>query len=468
MVFSSLIFIFMFLPITLICYYLVPKVKRNLVILISSLFFYGWGEPVYIFLMVVSIVINHIGGLLIEENREDSEKCKFIFITVLVIDLGSLVFFKYYGFLIDNINLIFNSSLRIKSLALPLGISFYTFQLISYIADVYTGKVMAQDNIITFGAYISMFPQLVAGPIVQYNYVKEQLFNRKESILNFGRGTERFIIGVGKKVLIANNLGIIWKSIKCLPSNEISMVSAWIGIIAFTLQIYFDFSGYSDIAIGLGKMMGFDFLENFKYPYIARSISEFWRRWHISLGSWFRQYIYIPMGGNRRGLGIQFRNLMIVWFATGLWHGASWNFVVWGIYFGLLIFMEKIFMADFLNKIPRVFAHMYTIVLIMISWVFFETDTLWSALSYLKIMFGISGNVIIDNLAKYTIRTNFLILIIGILAVTPLFKNTLTMLKTKFKLKGVTVAIVCNIIILFISTVYLVSDSYNPFLYFRF
>jgi len=418
--------------------------------------------------MMGSIMVNHLGGLLIQENREDKEKCKFIFITVLVIDLSSLVFFKYYGFLIENINMIFNTSLRIKTLALPLGISFYTFQLISYIADVYTGKVVAQDNIITFGAYISMFPQLVAGPIVQYNHVKEQLFNREESVLKFGRGTERFIIGVGKKVLLANNLGLIWKSIKALPIGEVSMVSSWIGIIAFTLQIYFDFSGYSDMAIGLGKMMGFDFLENFKHPYVSRSISEFWRRWHISLGSWFRQYIYIPLGGNRRGMAVQFRNLMIVWFATGLWHGASWNFIVWGVYFGLLIFMEKVFMADVLKKLPRACGHIYTIVLVIISWVFFETETIGAAFSYLKVMFGISGNAVIDNLAKYTFRTNFLILLIGILAVTPLFRNILKELRTKFELRGVTVVIVCNIIILFISTAYLVSESYNPFLYFRF
>lgn len=468
MVFSSLIFIFIFLPITLIIYYLVPRTKQNYVLLISSLFFYGWGEPVYIILMVISIMINHLGGLLIQEYRENKDFCKFIFITVLVVDLSSLVFFKYYGFIVDNINLIFNTSLRIRNLPLPLGISFYTFQLISYVADVYMERVEAQDNIITFGAYISMFPQLVAGPIVQYRHVKEQLFNREESIYKFGVGVERFIMGVGKKVLLANNLGLVWKAIKAMPIGEISLLSSWLGIIAFTLQIYFDFSGYSDMAIGLGKMMGFDFLENFKYPYISRSVTEFWRRWHMSLSGWFREYMYIPLGGNRRGNKIQFRNLMIVWFATGLWHGASWNFVVWGLYFGVLIFLEKMYISKFLEKLPKGFGHVYTLILIIIGWVFFEATSLRGAMAYLSVMFGMSGNAIIDNMGIYTLRSNFLIITLAIIAATPFFKNLFKLIKEKLQLRGVAVAIVSNIIILFVSTVYLVSETYNPFLYFRF
>lgn len=468
MVFSSLIFIFVFLPITLIIYYLVPKTKQNYVLLISSLFFYGWGEPVYIILMIISIMVNHLGGLLIQEYRRNKDFCKFIFITVLVLDLSSLVFFKYYGFIIDNINLIFNTSLRIRNLPLPLGISFYTFQLISYVADVYMEKIEAQDNIITFGAYISMFPQLVAGPIVQYRHVKEQLFNREESVLKFGVGVERFIMGIGKKVLLANNLGLVWQSIKSIPIEEVSILSSWLGIIAFTLQIYFDFSGYSDMAIGLGKMMGFDFLENFKYPYMSRSVTEFWRRWHMSLSGWFREYMYIPLGGNRKGKKIQFRNLMIVWFATGLWHGASWNFVVWGLYFGLLIFSEKMYIGKLLEKLPRSVGHIYTLVLIIIGWVFFEALSLRGAMAYLGVMFGISGNVVVDNMGLYTLRSNFMIITLAIIAATPFFKNLLKLIKEKLQLRGVAVAIVSNILILFISTVYLVSETYNPFLYFRF
>ncbi len=468
MVFSSVIFLFMFLPLALIVYYAAPKSMRNVVILILSLGFYAWGEPVYVFLMVGSIVIDYFGGLLIQASKKDKAKRTFIFVTVLVLNLSVLVFFKYYGFIIDNINNILGTTLQIRELPLPLGISFYTFQLISYVADVYMGKVKAQKNIITFGAYISMFPQLVAGPIVQYSDVEEQLLHREESIYKFGMGVERFICGIGKKVLLANNLGLIWTGIKALPVGEISVLSAWIGIIAFTLQIYFDFSGYSDMAIGLGKMMGFDFLENFKYPYMSKSIGEFWRRWHISLGSWFRDYLYIPLGGNRKGLAIQFRNLIIVWFATGLWHGASWNFIVWGLYFGMLIFIEKLFLGKILERVPSFISHSYTIILLIISWVFFEASNLSGAMSYIKVMFGVGSNPFIDNMARYTLRTNLIILAVGVIASTPLIRRLINSLKTKFEFKGVVAVVVCNLLVLFIATAYLVSESYNPFLYFRF
>jgi alginate O-acetyltransferase complex protein AlgI len=468
LVFSSLIFLFMFLPITLIIYYICPRKFKNLVILIMSLIFYAWGEPIYIFLMIGSILIDYIGGLMIEATKEDKEKRRFIFITVIVLNLSSLFFFKYYGFLIDNINAILGTNLHIRNLPLPLGISFYTFQLVSYVADVYMGKVVAQKNIINFGAYITMFPQLVAGPIVQYSDVENQLNNRNESIEKFGEGVERFIGGIGKKVLIANNIGIIWTSIKGIPLEGLSILSAWIGIIAFTLQIYFDFSGYSDMAIGLGKMFGFDFLENFKHPYMARSISEFWRRWHISLGSWFRDYIYIPLGGNRRGIAVQFRNLLIVWFATGLWHGASWNFVIWGLYFGIFIFLEKLFLGKVLERMPSAIAHIYTLVLVIISWIFFDMARVKDALNYIKVMFGIGENIFSDNMARYTLKTNLIILIIAILCSTPLIRNLIMYFKNKYKLKGVFIVIAMNMLVLIISTAYLVSESYNPFLYFRF
>lgn len=468
MVFSSLIFLFMFLPITLIIYYICPRKFKNLVILIMSLIFYAWGEPIYIFLMIGSIIIDYIGGLMIEANKEDSEKRTAIFITVIVLNLSFLFFFKYYGFLIDNINGIFGFNLQIRNLSLPLGISFYTFQLISYVADVYMGKVGAQRNIINFGAYITMFPQLVAGPIVQYNDIEDQLNNRSESIDKFGEGVERFIGGMGKKVLIANNIGMIWTSIKGLPIEELSILTAWIGIIAFTLQIYFDFSGYSDMAIGLGKMFGFEFLENFNHPYMSKSISEFWRRWHISLGSWFRDYIYIPLGGNRRGKAVQFRNLLIVWFATGLWHGASWNFVIWGLYFGVFIFLEKLFLGKILNKVPNAIAHIYTVVLVIISWVFFDTSKVNDALNYIKLMFGMRKSIFMDNMAKYTLKTNLILIVIAIICSTPLIKNLIAYIKKKYKLKGVYIIIGMNMLILILSIVYLVSESYNPFLYFRF
>lgn len=439
-----------------------------MVILILSLVFYAWGEPVYVFLMIGSIVVDYFGGLLIEHNRKDKNKQRFIFVTILVINLSVLVFFKYYGFIIANINSILGTSLKIRELPLPLGISFYTFQLISYVADVYMGKVKAQKNIINFGAYISMFPQLVAGPIVQYSDIEEQLKNREESIYKFGEGVERFICGLGKKVLLANNLGLIWSDIKVIPTGELSVITSWIGIIAFTLQIYFDFSGYSDMAIGLGKIMGLEFLENFKHPYMSRSISEFWRRWHISLGSWFRDYIYIPLGGNRRGIMIQLRNIIIVWFATGLWHGASWNFIVWGLYFGALIFLEKLFLGKILGKVPAVISHVYTLVLVVVSWVFFEAVTVGGALDYIKVMFGFGGNALIDSMAKYTLRTNFIVLVVGILASTTIIRCLINKLKTKYEFNGVVAVVLCNLTVLFIATAYLISESYNPFLYFRF
>lgn len=468
MVFSSITFLFMFLPLALIAYYAAPKSWRNMVILVLSLVFYAWGEPVYVFLMIGSIVLDYFGGLLIQHNRKDKNKQRFIFITVLVLNLSVLVFFKYYGFIIANINSVLGTALQIRELPLPLGISFYTFQLISYIADVYMGKVRAQKNIINFGAYISMFPQLVAGPIVQYSDIENQLNEREESIYKFGEGAERFICGLGKKVLLANNLGLIWREIKVMPTSELSIVTAWVGIIAFTLQIYFDFSGYSDMAIGLGKIMGFEFLENFKHPYMSRSISEFWRRWHISLGSWFRDYIYIPLGGNRRGLIIQLRNLFIVWFATGLWHGASWNFIVWGLYFGALIFLEKVFLGKLLEKVPAVIAHGYTLIAVVVSWVFFEAVTVYGALDYIGVMFGLGKNPAVDSMARYMVRTNFIILVVAMVAATPLIRSFINKLKTKYDFSGVVAVVLCNLTVLFIATAYLVSESYNPFLYFRF
>lgn len=468
MVFSSLIFIFIFLPITLMIYYLSPPKARNFIILAASLVFYAWGEPVYIILMIVSILINYVGGLLIEGTQNNREKRRFIFFLIIMLNLSSLFFFKYYGFLIDNINIIFKSSLQIKNIPLPLGISFYTFQLISYIADVYMGKVKAQRNIVNFGAYISMFPQLVAGPIIQYSAIKNQLVKRKETFGKFDIGVERFIIGVGKKVLIANNIGIVWSGVKEVPFGELSIITAWLGIIAFTLQIYFDFSGYSDMAIGLGKMFGFDFVENFNYPYISKSISEFWRRWHISLGSWFREYIYIPLGGNRKGIFFQFRNLLVVWFVTGLWHGASWNFVIWGIYFGIIIFLEKLFLLKLLKKIPEVLAHVYSFILVIIGWVFFDITKLNDALGYIKVMFGIGNNPLVDNMARYIFNSNLILIIISVLCATPIVKKLINHIKVKFGNKGIVISVGLNMIILILSTAYLVGESYNPFLYFRF
>ena len=468
MVFSSLIFIFIFLPLVLVSYYLVPKRLRNTLILLFSLIFYAWGEPVYILLIIISILINYFGALLIRKYISDKEKSKFIFITVLLIDISVLFFFKYYGFAIESLGYILGLNLQVKSIPLPLGISFYTFQQVSYIADIYMQKVKPQRNLIDFAAYITMFPQLIAGPIVNYNDVYKQLNNRKESINKFGEGVQRFIIGLGKKVILANNIGLICSQAKEVPLSDLSVVLAWIGIIAFTLQIYFDFSGYSDMAIGLAKMFGFDFLENFDYPYISKSITEFWRRWHISLGGWFREYIYIPLGGNKNGTLIQVRNLFIVWFATGLWHGASINFIVWGLYFGIILFIEKLYLKNLLKRIPSIFSHIYTLLIVIIGWVIFDMNTLPDAIHYIKIMFGLSNNIFIDTMAKYILNNNFIILLLGLICSTKLITNYTNKLKSTLEEKDVFLLVSINLLILIISTAYLVGESYNPFLYFRF
>lgn len=468
MVFSSLIFIFIFLPLVLVSYYIAPRRLRNTVILLASLLFYAWGEPTYIILIIISILINYLGALLIRVHIKNKDKSKFIFITLLLIDIIILFFFKYYGFAIECLGSIIGLDLKVKSISLPLGISFYTFQQISYIADIYMQKVKPERNLIDFATYIAMFPQLIAGPIVKYDDIHKQLANRKESIDKFGEGVQRFIIGLGKKVILANNIGLIWTQVKEVNLNDLSVVLAWIGIIAFTLQIYFDFSGYSDMAIGLAKMFGFDFLENFDYPYISKSITEFWRRWHMSLGGWFREYIYIPLGGNKKGTLIQVRNLFIVWFTTGLWHGASTNFVVWGLYFGVILFIEKIYLKDLLKKIPSIFSHIYTLIIVMIGWVIFDMNTLTDSGHYIKIMFGFGNNIFIDNLAKYILTNNFIILLIGLICSTKLIKIYMNKIKSTFRENDVFLITAINLLILIISTAYLVGASYNPFLYFSF
>ena len=420
MVFSSIIFMFTFLPLSLLIYYVMPKGIKNFTLLLISLIFYAWGEPIYVLLMVLTIIFDYIMARLINKSRNKKIKCKIIFIFTLIVNILILGFFKYYGFLIDNINNIFNLSIQYRKLALPVGISFYTFQTLSYIVDVYLDKVKVQKNIISFALYVTMFPQLVAGPIVKYSDIDYQLDNRRESFNKFGYGVERFLRGLAKKVLLANNIGIIWTTVQGMDINHISVLTSWIGIIAYTFQIYFDFSGYSDMAIGLGKMFGFDFIENFNYPYISKSVTEFWRRWHISLGTWFREYIYIPLGGNRTSSLKHIRNLFVVWLLTGLWHGASWNFVVWGLYYGFILLMEKMVLNRVLIKLPNFIKHIYTMILVIIGWVFFGSTTLSVAIDYIKVMFGMAGNPLIDSDSLYYLYTNIkLFIILGICA-TPI------------------------------------------------
>ena len=468
MVFSSLTFLFVFLPIVLLIYYISPRPLKNFVILLFSLIFYAWGEPKFIFLIILSILINYIGALQIVKNSSDTEKRKFIFITLLLIDISILFFFKYYGFIISSIGSLFGIDLVIRDIPLPLGISFYTFQQISYIIDVYTKKTKVQKNLINFATYITMFPQLIAGPIVMYNDIESQLKNRNENLTQFSSGVHRFIIGLGKKVLLANSIGAIWSEIKVIPLNEISILTSWIGIIAFALQIYFDFSGYSDMAIGLAKMFGFEFLENFNYPYISKSVTEFWRRWHISVGTWFREYLYIPLGGNKKGNLIQIRNLFVVWFTTGLWHGASFNFIAWGIYFGVILFIEKIIFKNILNKLPSFLCHIYTLILVLIGWVIFDMNTLSSAMEYISIMFGLSNNLVVDKLSLFILSNNIVILLIGIICSTTLLPNVFKKLRCSLKKSNIFIIISMYLIIFILSISYLVGESFNPFLYFRF
>jgi len=470
MIFSSIFFIFAFLPVVLAVYYLVPFKVKNLVLLLASLIFYAWGEPVYVVLMILSIAINFAGGLEIERYLDggDTSRAKRACIITLVIDFAILGFYKYYGFVIDNLNAILPFDIPNKELALPIGISFYTFQTASYIIDVYWGNVKAQHNPITFGAYVSMFPQLIAGPIVRYSDVEKQLMKRTVSLEKFGDGAMWFLRGLGKKVLLANNLGSIYESIMALGASNTSMLTAWIGCFAYTMQIYFDFGGYSDMAIGLGRMLGFNFVKNFEYPYISKSITEFWRRWHISLSSWFKEYVYIPLGGNRVGTGKAIRNLMVVWCLTGLWHGAAWNFIFWGLYYGIILCIEKYILRERLEHLPNILQHVYTMVLVMFGWVLFFSPSLGRAASYLGTMFAIGGHGIIDMTGFYYLKSSLIIGIIACICSTPfIFKKFSGLLRSKTWLKQAA-GIAVYVGILLISTAYLVNATYNPFLYFRF
>lgn len=468
MVFSSLMFLFRFLPVVLVLYFLAPRPARNAILFITSLIFYAWGEPVYVVLMLFSTVVDYILGRLVYSSKEKGEigKAKGFVACSMCINLLLLGFFKYSDFLIENLNLIPGVKIPLLNLALPIGISFYTFQTMSYTIDIYRGDALPQKNIIAFGAYVALFPQLIAGPIVQYNTIAEQLRSRKESLDDFSAGILTFMVGLGKKVLLANNIGMLWDLISAKSGGDIPVLMAWLGITAYAFQIYFDFAGYSDMAIGLGRMFGFTFLKNFDYPYVSRSITEFWRRWHMSLGSWFRSYVYIPLGGNRRGFGIQIRNIIIVWLLTGIWHGASWNFLIWGAYFGLLLILEKLLWLKFLQK-HRIFSHIYTVILVWIGWAIFAFDNMTKGTEYLKSMFGLNGAGFVNQETLYLLISFAVMLIILIIASTPLPKICYE--KVKLGVTGRTIAQLLFIAGVFvISVAYLVDASYNPFLYFRF
>ena len=468
MVFSSLFFLFVFLPAVLLLYYITPRQYRNFVLFISSLFFYAWGEPVYILLMLFSTAANYTLGLLLGRCREKNSNARPVLIVSIFINIGLLCFFKYFDFLLQTVNSLLGTSLASPDLALPLGISFYTFQAISYIIDVYRGAVPAQRKFIVFGTYIALFPQLIAGPIVRYHMVAEQLVGRVEGLEVFGEGVRRFVVGLGKKVLLANNIGLLWQQIQQLPPSEVTILTAWLGITAFALQIYFDFSGYSDMAIGLGKMFGFTFPENFNYPYISRSITEFWRRWHISLGSWFREYVYIPLGGNRLGKPALYRNLFLVWFLTGLWHGADWNFVLWGLYYGFILALEKAFLLKWLSRAPRFICHAYAVLMVLLGWVLFAFDNLPTGWQYFQALFGLSGAGLLDRESIYFLYTHAILITIALFASTPFINKIMQKLFESSAALYYAAATLSCLLVLFLSTVYLVDTTYNPFLYFRF
>lgn len=469
MLFSSITFLFLFLPIMLAVYYIAPPQWKNFLLLAGSLIFYAWGEPVYIILMILSILLNYFCGMDIENKSENEAKAKRSLVFAITVNIVLLVFFKYFGFLVESTNTLFGISIPYRELALPIGISFYTFQEISYIVDVYRGKVKAQQSLVKYALYVSMFPQLVAGPIVCYGDIEKQPTARKISGRKLGQGAMLFIIGLSKKAVLANTLGKIFEEISSTSASNLTVLMAWLGCITYAFQIYFDFSGYSDMAIGLGRMFGFEFKKNFDVPYISKSITEFWRRWHISLSSWFREYVYIPLGGNHVTISRNIVNLLIVWMLTGMWHGAAWNFIVWGIYYGVVLVLEKYVWGAIVDRWPSVLQHIYALVLVLVGWVFFFSPSLGAALRYLFAMVG-GGAGFASKEVFFVILTHWLFYLLAVIGSTTIGSRLLRAILNVSE--NHTVRTVITLIVFFgmlaISVAYLIADTYNPFLYFRF
>ena len=461
MVFSSLPFLFFYLPVVLLIYKLSPLKLRNLFLLIASLFFYGWGEPIYILIMFASILIDYTHGMLVERWRENDKKARMAVASSVFFNLALLVFFKYYDFLAGSINAVTGLSLPLLGIPLPIGISFYTFQTMSYTIDVYRKDAPVQKNIITFGAFVTLFPQLIAGPIIQYKSVAEQLMSRKDDLEKFVSGVQRFCIGAAKKVLLANAIGQLWDL--SLASENLTVLGGWLGLMAYAFQIYFDFSGYSDMAIGLGRMFGFEFIENFNYPYISRSVVEFWKRWHISLTDWFRQYVYFPLGGNRVSKPKWIRNILIVWLLTGIWHGAGWNFLLWGLYYAIFMLAERLLIGKWLEKLPVALRHVYTMFVVLIGWALFAVEDMAHLGRYLASCFG--GAPLIDSATIYNLVSYLPMLVILCVAATPLCKNLWQRLGERTQQILTPILMLAALIL---CTASLVDASYNPFLYFRF
>lgn len=470
MLFSSITFIFVFLPLTLAVYYLVPERFKNITLLISSLIFYAWGEPIYVILLILSTIFNYFCGRDIENKIEHRQKAKKSLIFAIVINVLILSFFKYYGFVMENINTLFQVEIPYRVLSLPVGISFYTFQAISYLTDIYRGKTGAQKNLIKFGVYMAMFPQVIVGPIIRYEQVEKQLDKRKVTLNKFGTGVMHFICGLGKKVILADSVSIVYEQVAALDMGTFSALTAWIGCIAFAFKIYFDFSGYSDMAIGLGKMVGFDFERNFHYPYISKSITEFWRRWHISVSTWFKEYVYFPLGGNQCEPLRHIVNLLIVWLLTGCWHGAEWNFIFWGLYYGVIQILEKYVFGKWLANAKTTVQHAVTIVIILIGWVFFFSPNMEYAFRYISSMFVFGATAVADEQALFLIRSNWMLLAVCGVGSTALGLNLMNIVTNTYKSKSLRTFAACVVYIgiFVISIAFLVTGSAKPFVYFRF
>ena len=467
MLFSSVSFLYYFLPITLILYFVSKDKYKNIILLLASLFFYFYGEPKYTVLMLISAFSAYIHGILIEKFREKGYS-KLFLVSGLVVSLGILIVFKYMDFIIKNINYISNSNIKLLRLVLPIGISFYTFQGLSYIVDVYKKDAKVCRSFVDFATYVCLFPQLIAGPIVRYTTIEDELKNRTHSFDKFAYGVNRLVVGLAKKVILANNLGMIVDIMT--KSNEKSVLSYWMVAIFFSLQIYYDFSGYSDMAIGLGRMFGFDFLENFNYPFISKNIKEFWRRWHISLSTFFRDYVYIPLGGNRVSRGRWIFNLLVVWSLTGLWHGDSWNFILWGLYFALLLIIENLFLQNILSKLPALIQHIYAKFFIIISFVIFNNENIKDLWSSLYNMFNFRGLDLYNDFSTYYLKSYTVLLIVSVIGATPILKNIIQKVNKNVTGQKVisTINPILNIVLLVVVTAYLIDGSFNPFLYFRF
>lgn len=463
MVFASITFLYYFLPIFLILYFIFPKKYKNIVLLIFSFIFYFYGEPKYILLMLIEVFFSYFMTLSLEKN-----KSKSLLGIIISFHIFLLCVFKYFNFIITNINSIFGGNISLLNIVLPIGISFYTFQIISYEVDVYRGKVKASKSLIDYMTYVFLFPQLIAGPIVRYETISKELKSRKVTLEDFSYGVNRFIIGLFNKVVIANNIGELCNILN--NSSEVSVLLYWVLGISYMLQIYFDFSGYSDIAIGIGRMIGFKFPENFNYPYIANSVTDFWRRWHMTLSSWFRDYVYIPLGGNRVSTLKHIRNILVVWMLTGLWHGASWNFIIWGIYFGVILIIEKYYLNKVLEKLPRVIRNIYAMFIVMISFIIFSSDDISSALVAIKGLFSFSSLKFSNDFIIYYIRSYGVILIGGLVLCTPLIKNVINKLRENKILNYIIniFEVIILVLVLVVITSMLIDSSYNPFLYFRF